>query len=111
MGIEKLPPHVQIKDVERRMQDLRKIQIRNTALRFKFQTTLQKYNTYQSYWQRIVRQIEEGTYKRDIRRANERFGTGKRPGRAAEIEIDVELGELMSEDEIEDLETLRPPPP
>lgn len=98
MGIEKLPPHVQIKDVERRLQDLRKIQIRNTALRFKFQTTLQKYNTYQSYWQRIVRQIEEGTYKRDLRRAAERFGVNPRRPAAAEIEIDVEFEDMMSED-------------
>jgi hypothetical protein len=105
MGIEKMPPHVQIKDVERRLQDLRKIQIRNTALRFKFQTTLQKYNTYQSYWQRIVRQIEEGTYKRDVRRANERFGSGaQRRGAAKDLEIDVDLDDLMSEDaDLDDL--------
>jgi hypothetical protein len=124
MGIEKLLPHVIIKDVERRLQDLRKVQIRNTALRFKFQNTLQKYNTYQSYWQRIVRQIEEGTYKRDVRRANERFGTGaQRRGTSKEIEIDVDLDELMSEDaDLDDLfssggdeedapDTLRPDAP
>jgi hypothetical protein len=123
MGIEKLPPHVIIKDVERRLQDLRKIQIRNTALRFKFQNTLQKYNTYQSYWQRIVRQIEEGTYKRDVRRANERFGTAaQRRNASREIEIDVDLDELMSEDaDLDDLltgtgdedapDTLRPDAP
>ena len=97
VGIEKVPPHVQIKDVERRFQELRKIQIRNTALRFKFQTVLQRHNTYQTYWQRIVRQIEEGTYKRDLRRAAERFGPTKRSG-GREIEIDVEFDDLMSED-------------
>ncbi|MEO8801127.1 MAG: hypothetical protein ABI551_24765, partial [Polyangiaceae bacterium] len=48
---------------------LRKEQIRNTALRFRFHMILQKFNTYQSYWMRIMRQIEDGTYKRDVLRA------------------------------------------
>ena len=73
MGIEKLIPSVPHKDVERRFYVLRREQIRNTALRFRFQNVLLKYNTYQSYWTRICRQIEEGTYKRDVRRANARF--------------------------------------
>ena len=74
MGIEKLEPMVPRKDVERRFQTLRKEQIRNTAVRFKFQTILQRYNTYQTYWMRICRQIEEGTYRRDVMRAHRRFG-------------------------------------
>ncbi|MEO7113849.1 MAG: MXAN_5187 C-terminal domain-containing protein [Polyangiaceae bacterium] len=69
MGIEKMEPHVPRKDVERRFQTMRREQIRNTALRFRFQMVLQKYNTYQSYWMRIMRQIEDGTYKRDVLRA------------------------------------------
>ncbi|MEO8799763.1 MAG: hypothetical protein ABI551_17850, partial [Polyangiaceae bacterium] len=36
MGIEKMEPLVPKKDVERRFQVLRKEQIRNTALRFRF---------------------------------------------------------------------------
>lgn len=67
MGIEKIEPNVPRKDVERRFQTLRREQIRNTALRFRFHMVLQRYNTYQSYWMRICRQIEEGTYKRDLR--------------------------------------------
>jgi hypothetical protein len=69
MGIEKMEPHVPRKDVERRFQAMRREQIRNTALRFRFQMVLQKYNTYQAYWMRIMRQIEDGTYKRDVIRA------------------------------------------
>ena len=37
MGIEKLEPAVPRKDVDRRIHVLRKEQIRNTALRFRFQ--------------------------------------------------------------------------
>lgn len=82
-GLEKLEPLVPRKDVERRLEVLRRQQIRNTGLRFKFQTLVQRYNTYQMYWQRIVRQIDSGTYKRDVLRAKARFGEDAlKPGSA-----------------------------
>jgi hypothetical protein len=74
MGIEKIEPGVPKKDVERRVQTLRREQIRNTALRFRFQMVLQRYNTYLSYWLRICREIDEGTYKRNTFRAKARLG-------------------------------------
>ncbi|HLK39835.1 MAG TPA: MXAN_5187 C-terminal domain-containing protein [Polyangiaceae bacterium] len=81
MGIEKLEPTVPRKDVDRRIHTLRKEQIRNTAQRFRFQMVLQRYNTYQTHWQRICREIENGTYKRHLLKANQRFadGRGQRP--------------------------------
>jgi hypothetical protein len=78
MGIEKLEPTVPRKNVDRRIHMLRKEQIRNTALRFRFNMLLQRYNTYQTHWQRICRDMENGTYKRHVIRAQQRFG-GKRP--------------------------------
>src|SRR5262245_52292178 len=74
MGIERLEPMILRKDVDRRLWALRREQIRNTGLRFKLETTIQRYNTYQQYWQRIVREIENGTYQRDLGRAAQRFG-------------------------------------
>ena len=53
---------------------LRREQLRNTALRFRFTTLLQRYNTLQQYWARTTREIENGTYRRDVRRAAQRFG-------------------------------------
>jgi hypothetical protein len=79
MGIEKLEPTVPRKDVDRRIHILRKEQIRNTAQRFRFQMVVQRYNTYQTHWQRICREIEGGTYKRHLIRAKRRFG-GASPG-------------------------------
>jgi hypothetical protein len=72
MGIEKLEPAVQRKEVERKFQLLRKEKLANTALRFRLQTQIQKYNTQSNYWRRISRQIEEGTYQRDLMRARKR---------------------------------------
>jgi hypothetical protein len=74
MGIERIEPLTARKDVDRRLWALRREQIRNTGLRFKLETTVQRYNTYQQYWMRIVREIEAGTYQRDLGRAAQRFG-------------------------------------
>jgi hypothetical protein len=124
MGIEKLEPAVPRKDVERRLYVLRRTQIRNTSLRFRFQNVLLRYNTYQTYWMRICRQIEEGTYKRDVRRANARFSVRRKEEapstRRSEVhdteppapddafdEIDVEFeaeDELKPESLLEDLQ-------
>ena len=75
MGIEKREPGVQHKDVERRIQQLRKIRFQSTAARFKFQTMVQRFNTLQQYWTRTCREIENGTYKRHIQRATRRLAT------------------------------------
>jgi hypothetical protein len=74
MGFEKLEPAVPRKDVDRKIHVLRKEHFRNTAMRFRFQMILQRYNTYQTHWQRVLREIEAGTYKRHVLRAERRFG-------------------------------------
>jgi hypothetical protein len=73
-GIEKIEPQVPRKDLDRRIAAMRKEQLRNTAMRFKFQTLVQRYNTLQQHWGRVVRDIENGTFKRDLARAAARFG-------------------------------------
>lgn len=79
MGIEKVPPAVPQKDVDRRIWVLRREKIRNTGVRFKFQTIIQRYSTFHSYWMRIMREIENGTYKRHVQRAKRRFGEDPTP--------------------------------
>ncbi len=75
MGFERTEPTVPRKDVERRIQDLRKVRFNNTAKRFKFQTLIQRYNTMQQYWGRICREIENGTYKRHKLKAERTIGS------------------------------------
>jgi hypothetical protein len=127
MGIEKLEPTVPRKDVDRRIHVLRKEQIRNTAQRFRFQMILQRYNTYQTHWQRICREIESGTYKRHVIRAQQRFalaspGGGRAskrpppPGAPVTADLAAELAELDREfappEELDDLdvELVQEPP-
>jgi hypothetical protein len=72
MGIEKIEPQVARKDIARNMLVLQQQYIRNTGLRFRFNTMLQKWNIYTTYWNRILREIENGTYTRHIQKAARR---------------------------------------
>lgn len=71
-GIERIEPQIPRKQFIRTLNVLRKDQPRNTALRFRYQSLIQRYTTLQTYWRRIGRQIEEGTYRRDLLRARRR---------------------------------------
>ncbi|MCP4198244.1 MAG: hypothetical protein GY762_13925 [Proteobacteria bacterium] len=72
IGIEKTEPTIQRNNVDRKIRVLRRLQINNTALRFRLQTQIQKYNTQTTYWRRVCKQIEEGTYQRHVMRAKRR---------------------------------------
>lgn len=74
MGIERLEPQTPRKDVDRRIREMRKTRLKNTAQRYKFNMLAQRYSTLSQYWGRIMRQIENGTYKRDVAKAAARFG-------------------------------------
>lgn len=74
LGIEKIEPSIARKDVDRRFWVLRRTQIRNTARRFRLQVLVQRYNTFQQYWARICREIENGTYHRHLLKAQKKFG-------------------------------------
>ncbi|TMQ19140.1 MAG: hypothetical protein E6J91_06835 [Deltaproteobacteria bacterium] len=48
LGIQKQPPSYLHTDVERKLRDLAQLQIRNTALRYRFVTLQQKFGSYNS---------------------------------------------------------------
>jgi hypothetical protein len=68
-GIERAEPTVQRDELDRLLVRLKAGPPRNTALRFRLNQVSQQYQTYTTYWKRISRQIEEGTYQRDLLRA------------------------------------------
>jgi len=104
-GTEKAMPYVLRKDIDRRFQALHREQMRNTGARFRFQTLVQRFTSYQTYWTRILRQIEEGTYRRDVIRA-QRLGLGMQAVRDAKSADDQEL----DASELEEVEALEPEP-
>jgi hypothetical protein len=86
MGLERLEPMVARKDVTRTMLTLQQTYIRNTGLRFKFNTMLQRWNIYVTYWNRTLREIENGTYVRHIQKAQRK---AEREGRTLPSEMRV----------------------
>lgn len=99
LGFEKIEPSVPRKDVDRRFTFLRKQQIRNTALRFKFNVITQKFQTYSMYWARVCRQIEEGTYKRHVVKAAQKFSDAAQKRRSsADIEVDIDMNDFGERD-------------
>ncbi|HEY0193660.1 MAG TPA: MXAN_5187 C-terminal domain-containing protein [Kofleriaceae bacterium] len=66
LGIQKQPPTYLHTDIERKIRDITQIQVRNTALRYRFATIQQKFGSYNAYWRRTLRQIENGTYARNL---------------------------------------------
>ncbi|HEX2692183.1 MAG TPA: MXAN_5187 C-terminal domain-containing protein [Kofleriaceae bacterium] len=66
LGIQKQPPSFLHTDVERQIRDITQLQVRNTALRYRFATLQQKFGSYNTYWRRTLRQIESGTYMRNL---------------------------------------------
>jgi hypothetical protein len=65
IGIEKREPLKLLNDVESLGRKYLNIQIVNTMMKFKFNSTLARLNSYKQYWNRINRLIEDGKYSRE----------------------------------------------
>jgi hypothetical protein len=89
MGMEKMEPQVARKEVHRTILLYAQQHIRNTGQRFRFHSLQQKWNIYTTYWNRTMREIEAGTYKRDVARVTRKLG---RKGMQLPEEAAVELG-------------------
>ncbi len=95
-GVERVPPVRQREALQRTLRLLRRSQPTNTALRFKFQGVFARWTTLSTYWDRITRQIEEGTFRRDVmkvKRRREAEQARKRQHREADTgPLELELG-------------------
>ncbi len=78
IGIEKRPPLAQRRQVFRMLQELDQIYMSSTAQKFRLRAARQRFNSYKSYWNRVQKQIEDGTYHRDKKRARRRQQARKR---------------------------------
>lgn len=66
MGIQKTAPMQLRGDLERRIRDMTKQHIPNSRLRYKFTMLSQRFASYNTYWKRTMRQIENGTYIKHV---------------------------------------------
>jgi hypothetical protein len=70
MGIDRTPPNVPRRDLNRLILEMQQTPIKNATMRFRFQTLQQRWVLMTTYWNRTLREIEMGTYRRDLDRAN-----------------------------------------
>ncbi|MDB4958866.1 MAG: hypothetical protein JWO36_6435 [Myxococcales bacterium] len=101
LGIQKSAPAYLHTDVERKLRDLTQISIRNTGLRYRFATLQQKFGSYNSYWRRTLRQIENGTYGRNLSKIGREAA---RSGEAIPEEILAAMPKRMREQVVRDRE-------
>lgn len=69
LGIDRRPPEQERRRVSGKMRELRTQMVRNTALKFRINTMFAKLISFERMWDRTLREIEEGTYKRDLFKA------------------------------------------
>jgi hypothetical protein len=79
MGVEKRPPQMPRQELNRLMLELQQVPIRNAALRFRFQSLAQRWSLLTTYWNRTLREIESGTYRRDLQKAYRRIAARGEP--------------------------------
>jgi hypothetical protein len=69
LGIERLAPSRMHEKLTRRLQNVKSTYNRSTSVQFRVQSLSNKFLTYQRLWERTIREIEAGTYKRDLFKA------------------------------------------
>ena len=72
-GVERQPPNAPRRELNRLMLEMQQMQIRNAALRFRFQSLSQKWTLMTTYWNRTLREIEAGTYRKDVAKVSRRL--------------------------------------
>lgn len=89
MGIERTAPAVPRREMNRLMLEMQQVNIQNAGLRFRFKSLAQKWVLFIAYWNRTLREIEQGTYVRDIAKVNRHLA---QKGAALTEEEAVRLG-------------------
>ena len=68
MGMERIPPDTARREMNRMMLEMQQVSIVASSLRFRFQSLSQKWVLQSTYWNRTMREIEAGTFRRDVAR-------------------------------------------
>lgn len=63
------PPEKPQKEVVMMIKGLLKAPFKNAEARFRLRMLTQRYQTYHTYWERVLKAREEGTYHRDVFKA------------------------------------------
>lgn len=68
-GILPLPPDKEYTQLRLKLRNLQKAPFKNSSLAYRLKTLENRYKTYDTYWKRVLRAKEDGTYHKDIFKA------------------------------------------
>ena len=71
-GVDRIPPAREHERVKLHLRNIQRMRGGTTALRFRTQSLRARLVTYEHYWNRILRQIEKGTFKRVLAESKRR---------------------------------------
>lgn len=69
-GVVNLAPERAHQDLKRMLRTLLKAPFKSSAINYRLRALHSRYSTLDTYWQRVLRQKEDGTYSKDIFKAN-----------------------------------------
>lgn len=105
LGIERREPSQERDALRKGVMALKRENIRNTALKFRLNSLWNKLLSYERMWNRTVKEIEEGRYRRDVFKAKMRgydVGGVSKSGAKKAIALPTEPGaDSLSQDEDE----------
>jgi len=98
IGVAKRAPIIELKNVVRLKHELDRASLRNAAEKFRYNNLRQKFSSQRAYWDRTMRAIESGTYRRRrgggapakqiLRKKRNRRATLKEDGMPASVSED-----------------------
>ena len=101
LGNERLPPLKKHEQFKKLLLKVKGAMIRQTAAKFRLESISQKLLTYERLWDRSLKEIEAGTYRRDLarlRRKDQRKTQRKTTSGDAEVDDDLDLSDLDDDD-------------
>lgn len=66
VGVDRQAPASRHRNVKAQLRRLQGLHMRSTAIRFRLNGLRARLVTFEHYWNRVLSQIEKGTYRRDI---------------------------------------------
>jgi len=75
LGMEKRPPTWAHDQFKKRLAALKTVPARNSALSFRIESLQASAKTYERLWARTLQEMEDGVYRRDLKRARRRRKT------------------------------------
>ena len=84
MGLDRIPPERFRSKLERDMRNSKLLKSHKTELKFRFKNVQSRLTSYRRYWDRVMRMIEEGRFKREKSSLGKVAGLGRPAEQPAE---------------------------